>query len=394
LALHGREEMECPKCKYVMGPFDTECPRCAQMQKQACEVCGRQGIAAKCSECGKIVCSACAVPQDDGHLCKVCAPADQAAAHTGEAAESPEERPLPGPGFVREASRPGYDGIWGEVRRGLVFMRECLGMAFRDKDLLIPPLLSIVIGGGFVVVALLLLKATGLDQQFFSDEDGYNTTQLVVGFLIAFIGYSISYFFTGMTVHLINVHLKGQDAKLGPAFQDALKNIFAITLLAGVSAIISLLTSRRRRGGGIGADDIAAGMISRVWTVMVYLFLPIIILEDVSLGGAAARAKDIHARNLVPIAIGEIGVILVNRIIGFAAILLAVVPAIYIGVVLSPALLIPVIIVVVLWLAFVMAYTSFIRTAYYTCLYLWAVERAAVADMAAVPKPLAAAMAA
>jgi len=35
-----------------------------------------------------------------------------------------------------------------------------------------------------------------------------------------------------------------------------------------------------------------------------------------------------------------------------------------------------------------------VRTAYYTCLYLWAVERDAAADDAAVPQPLAAAMAA
>jgi hypothetical protein len=127
---------------------------------------------------------------------------------------------------------------------------------------------------------------------------------------------------------------------------------------------------------------------------MVYLFLPIIMLEDVSLGKAVARAKEIHAQNLVPIAIGEVGVILVNRIIGVAAILLAVVPVVYLGVVVNPALLIPAIVVAVLWLAIVMAYTSFIRTAYYTCLYLWAVERAAAADMAAVPQPLAAALAA
>ncbi len=386
--------MECPRCSYVMGPFDSECPRCARMQQQSCDLCGRQGTAGECQECGKGVCSACTVKTDNRQLCRVCAPADVAAAHSGAPAAAEGEQPLPGPGFIKQASLPGYAGVWGEVRRGLVFMRECLTMAFRDKDLIIPPLLSVFGAGGFFVVAFLLLRAAGLEGEVFREEEGWNTTQIVVVLLIAFIGYAISYFFSGMTVHLINVHLRGQDAQLGPAFRDALKNIVAILLLAGVSAVVSLLTSRRRRGSGFDAGDLVAGAVRRVWTVLVYLFLPIIILEDVSLRRAVARAKEIHARNLVPIAIGEIGVILVNRIIGFVAIIAAAVPLVYLVAAVSPAFLIPAIVIGGLWLALVMAYTNFVRTAYYTCLYLWAVERAAAAEMAAVPRPLAAAMAA
>ncbi len=69
-------------------------------------------------------------------------------------------------------------------------------------------------------------------------------------------------------------------------------------------------------------------------------------------------------------------------------------PLVYLVAAVSPAFLIPAIVIGGLWLALVMAYTNFVRTAYYTCLYLWAVERAAAAEMAAVPRPLAAAMAA
>jgi hypothetical protein len=127
--------------------------------------------------------------------------------------------------------------------------------------------------------------------------------------------------------------------------------------------------------------------------VIVYLFLPIIILEDVSLGRATARAKEIHARNLVPIALGEIGVTLVNRIIGFVAVALAVVGVGALAFTLGAVVLIPALIAAGLWLALAMAYTNFVRTAYYTCLYLWAVERAEAAELAAVPLPLAAAMA-
>ena len=77
-------------------------------------------------------------------------------------------------------------------------------------------------------------------------------------------------------------------------------------------------------------------------------------------------------------------------VIGF----LAAVTVIYLGVVVSSALLIPSLVLAGLGLSLVMAYTNFVRTAYYTCLYLWAVERAVGEEAAAVPAPLAAALAA
>ena len=386
--------MECPKCGYVLGPFESECPRCARLASQPCDLCGRPGTVGKCEECGKAICSACSVTAEERRLCSVCAPVSLAAAR-GASAEIQAEPPLPGPGFVREASRPGYDGVWGNVRRALVFMRESLLMAFRDKDLLIPPVLSVVASSAFLAAALLGLWAAGLWEQFFSEAEGWSATKIVAGALIAFAFYAISYFFTGMTVHLINVHLRGQDARLGPAFRDAMKNLGALLLLAFASTVVSLLTSSaRRRRAGYGAGDLAAGVIDRVWTVAVYLFLPIIILEDLSLKRAIGRAKEIHTRNLVPIAIGEIGVLLVNRVIGFAAVLIAAVTVVYLGVVVNSALLIPSLVLAGLGLSLVMAYTNFVRTAYYTCLYLWAVERAVGEEAAAVPTPLAAALAA
>jgi len=385
--------MECPKCGYVFEAFETECPRCRRQATRPCENCRRPGVKAECRECGRAVCAACAVPVGSEHLCVVCAPANLAAKHAVEVATTAGERPLPGPGFVREVSLPGYEGLWGELRRGWVFMRQALAMAFRDKDLLIPPLLSVICSLAFVVGALLLLRELGLWDQFFSDERRWSATQIVGGLAIAFGAYAISYFFTGMTVHLINVHLRGRDARLGSAFRDAGRNLGGLLLLAGASAVISFLTSRRRRRGSYGLDDFAAGAVDRVWTVAVYLFLPIIILEDVSLPKAVGRAKEIHARNLIPIAMAEVGVLLVNRIIGFLALLPAAAAVAFIWVS-NPGWFVPALVVAAAWLVLIMAYTGFVRTAYYTCLYLWAVERAEAKESAAAPRPLAAALAA
>lgn len=387
--------MQCRKCGYVMQPFETECPRCAHMEAKTCDNCRRQGVVGTCRECGNAICDACSVRVGEHRYCPVCAPADQAAARSTQIAQVAGERPLPGPGFVRAVSLPGYSGLWGQVRRAFVFMRESLAMAFRDKDLILPPLLSVFASTAFLAIALLALKGMGLWEEFFGEEEGWTITRIVGGLLIAFIYYAISYFFSGMTVHLINVHLRGRDAQIGSAFADAVKNVGALLVLAGASAVVSVLTSRgRRRSAGYDVGDFVAGAVQRIWTVIVYLLLPIIMLEDVSFGKAISRGKEIHSHNLVPIAVGEIGVIIVNRVIGFIAMFLAIaaVTLAYFGI--GPTMLIPALILVGFWIALVMAYTNFVRTAYYTCLYLWAVERAAAAEGAAVPQPLAAAMAA
>jgi hypothetical protein len=385
--------MDCPVCGYAKEPFETACPRCARRARQPCENCRRPGVVAKCRECGRAICAVCAVKVEQGYLCVVCAPANLAAQHEAEVVTAEGERPLPGPGFVREVSLPGYAGLWGEVRRGWVFMREALGMAFRDKDLLIPPLLSVICSLAFVVGALLVVRELGLWEEFVSEEKGWNATKVVGGLVIGFGAYAISYFFTGMTVHLINVHLRGRDAQLGNAFRDALRNLGGLLLLAGASAVISLLTSRRRRRGSYGFDDFATAAVDRVWTVAVYLFLPIIILEDVSLPKAVGRAKEIHARNLVPIAMAEVGVLMVNHIIGFLGLLPAAAGVAYTWMAL-PELFLPALVAAGLWLILLIAYTGFVRTAYYTCLYLWAIERAEAKELASAPRPLAAALAA
>jgi len=386
--------MDCPVCGYVMEPFETACPRCARRATQPCGNCGRLGIAGECLQCHRQVCAVCFVPIGQGGYCSVCAPADAAAAHDAQLAQQGGAAALPGPGFVRDVPPPGAAGWVADLTRGWAFMKESLSLALRHPRLIVPPLLSVFISAGLLVALAAVLYQNGQWDQLERAGD-YTPFALLAAFvLLAFVCYAIAFFFDGMTVHLINVHLRGREARLGPAFWDALRNSAALLLLAGATALVSLLTSsRNRRRGLLDLQGLASEAVYRVWMVAIFLFLPIIILEDVGLFRAVARAQEIHARNLIPIAVAEIGVQVVNRIIGFVAMLVAVV--VVMGLVsLNPGLLLPAIIGAGLGMTLVIAYTGFVRTAYYTCLYLWAVERAAAADLAAVPLPLARALAA
>jgi len=120
--------------------------------------------------------------------------------------------------------------------------------------------------------------------------------------------------------------------------------------------------------------------------------LPIIIIEDAPLKEAISRAWNLHRRQLADVIVAEIGVVVVNRVLGA----LATLTALGLGIVLyltSPALLPVAIIVATAIISFAMIFTSYLRTAYYTCLYLWAAASEAAQQPVPAPKPLAAAVA-
>jgi hypothetical protein len=294
-----------------------------------------------------------------------------------------------GPGFLPAVPLPGEDGFAGNLRRGWVFMRESLSMASRDHRLLIPPLYAVFASTAFLICSLLVLHQLGWWDQFINGEhERVDPRMIGAGIWIIFGCYGLVYFFDGMTVHMVAAHLRGRGATLGEAFADALRNLGALLLLAAASLVVSLLTGRRRRRGLIDLEGMASEAIRTAWTAAVYLLLPIIILEDVSLARAFTRGKEIHARNLVPIVMAEVGVQVVGHIVGLVGLGLAA-GAVYLSASASQALLAPALIGAGLWLALVMAYTGFLRTAYYTCLYLWATERETAAEAATMPRPLA-----
>ena len=197
----------------------------------------------------------------------------------------------------------------------------------------------------------------------------------------------------GMTVNLLNSRLNGRDARLDEAFQDASQNAMALITLAGLSTVVALLTSalRGRRRGGLG--DLAASAIQRGWLVVTYLLVPIIILENKSLKDSITRGKALHSGNFVPIAVGEIGVIIVNRIILSIIAVLIIIPGFFFYFTAQQALLILTIVGGAFLFVAAICFTEFVRTSYYTCLYLWAAEREQAGESARVPAPLAAAMA-
>jgi hypothetical protein len=297
--------------------------------------------------------------------------------------------------------------MFASIRRGFGFLQQAAEMAGRDRDLLKPSVYALIAGsvttlltGVPIVIAAALLR----------DELAGQILIAVLGAGALFLQYLVTYIFAGMTVRLVYDYLTQGDGRMDQAWATVRRDLFDIMTLAAVSALIriaeNLLGGGNRRGRRNAGGSIVAGILDTVWTVATYFILPAMIIEDLTLGQALKRATYIIKNNLLLVAVTEIGVGTVVGLIGFLLFLVALAlggglfyaiaalagwttTAVILGA--AAAVLVAGAILIV-----TAVLSSYVTTAYNTCLFLWArqVEQARTRGAAdatvAAPAPLAA----
>ncbi len=371
----------------------------------------------KCPSCGEKIfksdqqCLNCGTRLDAGRLAGADAPAPEVVLSANAAQAGGAETAWPTGGApaaataggaagvsydIGRAASKGWDpgklasggGLMASITRGWVFLKQAVGMAFKDKDLLLPSIFSLLANVVLLGILIGALHLTGHLEPILQNEGsevGPMGWAVLIGF--SFVGYVVTYFFTGMTVHLVDVHLRGQDAKLGTAFADSLRNIGGILMLAVVTTVVALITSALRGNSRYGARRIAADAADRAWQVATYLLLPIIILEDIPFIDATGRATRLHGSNVVQIVVGELGLLITTRI--FTGLMTAIAIGIAVGMYfLAPAMMIVGFGIAAAILLLTMTFAAYVRTAFYTCMYLWAAAIETVGETAPAPAPL------
>jgi hypothetical protein len=277
-------------------------------------------------------------------------------------------------------------GFFASLSKGWSFMKAAFRMAGQNRKLLAPSVYLVLVTILYFVAWVVGLIAAGADE--FSDG-----TWAVIGAISTLGSFLIFYFFCGMTVNMIDVHLKGGQPSLGEGARDAGKNFIAILFLALVSTVIELF-ARAARNNDSTVGKILAGIIEAIWTVLSFLLLPAIIIEDASFGQAMRRVRDLHRGNLLLVGIGEVGVRLVTNLIGLVAMAL-IFGVVYLSITVLGSGTAAVLVAFVAGgtlLALFAALNVYLRMAYYTCLYLWAAEVEKVGATAPAPGPLGVAL--
>ncbi len=260
-------------------------------------------------------------------------------------------------------------------------------MGKADSDVLIPSVLAVIANLFVAGVLVLILHLTNQLQPLLEEEA--EPTAFLYSLLIGFtvIGYIISYFLTSMTVNMVDAYLRGQDANLKVAWADAMHNFWAILWLAVIATAVNLLTSAIRGKNRRSVSSLAADAVDKAWQVASLLLLPIIIIEDISFADASKRAMRLHRKSLIQLVVAEVGLTILQKVGGFLLLLIGILPAVLLYF-MAPPLLYLGIGWAVLMLVLMTALLMYVRTAFYTCLYLWAAAAETAGDTVPAPAPL------
>ncbi len=293
--------------------------------------------------------------------------------------------------------------------RGWAFLQQAWSMAFKDKDLLKPSIYALVVG--MIVTVIGIVPLIGAYFILGGSRAG-NIVFYVLGAILVFVQFVVTYIFSGMTVYLIYGYLTEGDGRMDKAWAIVRRDFFDILTLAAASTAVNLIRSaaNRNRNRGVVANlaRTATGLLEVLWTEAAALILPAMIIDDLNLKDGMQRIWKITKENLLLIGISTVGVRWVTGLIGFVSGLIGFGIGFAVGGGLAyvsggetAISIVGITIGALIFFTFVMVasvFSSYTSTAYHTCLYIWAreVETAKAKGSSvkvAAPAPLAAALA-
>jgi hypothetical protein len=296
------------------------------------------------------------------------------------------------------------------LSRGWSFLQEAWRMAFKDKDLIRPSIYALIVGFFVSIIGIIPLIAAA----FLLGDNSLvgQAAMVIIGAILIFAHYVVSYIFSGMTVYLIYGYLSEGDGRMDKAWAKVQREFWNIISLAAASTVVSVFTSQLRRGqnrrGGAGwIGSALGGLLETVWTEASYLILPAMMIEDANLATGVKRATQIAKGNLLLIGVSTVGVRWITGLISFVLGAIGLVVGLGVGFGLislfnssTIALILGIGLGAMIFFVFAMVasiISSYTMTAYNTCLFLWAreVEKAQAQGSSiqvAAPAPLAAAL--
>lgn len=293
--------------------------------------------------------------------------------------------------------------------RGWSFLQQAWGMAFKDKDLLKPSVYALVVG---MIVSVIGIIPLAIAYFIFGGSQAGNFILFILGGILVFAQFVVTYVFSGMTVYLIYGYLSEGDGRMDKAWAIVQRDFFDILTLAAASTAVNMLKSaaqRNRKNSVVsGLMRSATSLLETLWTEAAYLILPAMVIDDLNLKNSLQRVWNITKQNLLLIGISTVGVRWVTGLISFVFSAIGFAIAFVIGGGLgfvsggnTAISVIGIVIGALVFFTFVMVasiFSSYTNTAYHTCLYIWArdVETAKAQGNSvpvSAPAPLAAALA-
>ncbi|HRQ24671.1 MAG TPA: hypothetical protein PLF42_14690, partial [Anaerolineales bacterium] len=148
--------------------------------------------------------------------------------------------------------------------RGWSFLKQAWGMVFKDRDLIKPSIYALVVGMVVSVIGIVPIVIAAL---LFGEAA--NIIIAVLGAILVFVQFVITYVFSGMTIYLIYGYLSEGDGRMDKAWDIVRRDFFDILTLAAVSTVVNLLRSAAQKNKNRGVVGnlarSATGVLAVLW---------------------------------------------------------------------------------------------------------------------------------
>jgi len=254
----------------------------------------------------------------------------------------------------------------GRISNTIALAKVSWKVLRKDRELLLLPVLSFL--ASIAVLALLWLPTlSAIDTSGLADEGGDpGAVLIVVGVISAMAMSIISVFFNGALVAGAHERLSGGDPTVRSALGRALSRLSGLLPWAILTGTVGLiLQAARERAGWLGR--FVVNMVGMAWQTATFLVVPAIVIDDhgavSGLKASAALLKRTWGENIA----ARVGF----GLLGFVAIIPAVLVVVATGA-LGGAALVLGILVAVPYLALVVVVLTALNAVFQTALYLYA----------------------
>jgi hypothetical protein len=250
----------------------------------------------------------------------------------------------------------------GTLERTWSLYKQSFNILSADAEIVLFPVMSavsaILLAAGFFYP----LFRSGLFKGL--DPENPRWEIYAILFIWYFLNYFIIVFFNSALVGCANMRLAGGDPKVRDGLRIAFQRIDRILVWAFVAATVGMVLDAIRNKSGKLIGRLVAGGLGLAWTLVTYLIVPVIILENRTMYDSIQRSSELFRKRWGEQIAGSFGFGLLN--------FLLLIPALMIGLVLykvDPALAV----IFGIWYVIILAaITSAVRGVFTVVLYRYA----------------------
>jgi len=174
----------------------------------------------------------------------------------------------------------------GRIGRSFQLVGQSYRILMQDKELMLLPLVS---GAIIVVVVVSFAFGFGLDA---SRIEEHGPDVYLPFFLMYITTYAIGIFFQAAVVAGATERMRGGDPTVGSALSAAGRRLVPILMWAIVAGTVGMLIRAiHDRVGFVG--KIIAGIIGAAWSLATFFVVPVLVLEERSIGESFTRSVSV-----------------------------------------------------------------------------------------------------